>query len=69
MLMTNRYDDFLYESGLTAQGCWDKLDDYDKNAIMKFGDLIVKECIRQNNNFASRSMVEHAITHRFGIEV
>ena len=34
----------LYESGLTAQGCWDELDDYAKEAIERFAKLIVKEC-------------------------
>ena len=34
-----------YQSGLVAQGCWNELDEYDREAIMQFGDLIVKECI------------------------
>jgi hypothetical protein len=34
-----------YQSGLVAQGCWDELDEYDREAIIRFGDLIVKECI------------------------
>jgi hypothetical protein len=33
-----------YHSGLVAQGCWDELDDYDREAIRRFGDLIVAEC-------------------------
>ena len=33
----------MYDSGLTAQGCWDQMDSYDKDAIMKFAELIVKE--------------------------
>jgi len=66
--MTDRYDDQLYESGLTAQGCWDELDDYAKEAIIRFGDLIVKECINQSNNFASIPMAQYAIAQRFGVE-
>lgn len=34
----------MYDSGLTAQGCWDQMDSYDKEAIMKFAELIVREC-------------------------
>ena len=34
----------LYESGLTAQGCWDELDDYAKESIERFAKLIVREC-------------------------
>ena len=32
-LMDNRLDELMYKSGLTASGCWDNLDDYDKKAI------------------------------------
>ena len=35
----------MYEAGLTAQGCWDQMDEYDRTAILKFADLIVKDCI------------------------
>jgi hypothetical protein len=48
--MTDKYDDFLYQSGLTAQGCWDELDQYAKDAIIRFGDLIVKECLINMEN-------------------
>lgn len=34
----------MYESGLTADGCWNELDDYAKEAIERFADLIVREC-------------------------
>ena len=33
-----------YHSGLVAQGCWDELDEYARAAIVRFGELIVKEC-------------------------
>lgn len=36
----------IYESGLIAQGCWDKFDEYDRQALEKFAELIVRECIR-----------------------
>jgi hypothetical protein len=29
-----KFDDLMYEAGLTAQGCWDEMDDYDKEAIL-----------------------------------
>ena len=34
-----------YHSGLVAQGCWEELDEYDRAAIVRFGDLVVRECI------------------------
>lgn len=39
----NDYDQVLYDSGLIAQGCWDEMDLYAKNAILKAFDLIVKQ--------------------------
>jgi hypothetical protein len=42
--MNQKIQDLMYHSGLTAQGCWDEMDDYDKQAIEKFAELIVKEC-------------------------
>jgi hypothetical protein len=42
--MNERIEHCLYQAGLTAQGCWDELDDYTKEGIEKFAELIVKEC-------------------------
>ena len=42
--MNQRIDDLMYQAGLTAQGCLDKMDDYDRKAILKFAELIVREC-------------------------
>jgi hypothetical protein len=42
--MNNGFDNLMYEAGLTAQGCWDEMDEYDHAAIVKFAELIVKEC-------------------------
>ena len=36
-------EQMLYQSGLTAQGCWDELDQYAKDAILLFGNLIQKQ--------------------------
>ena len=43
--MDTKFEDLMYRSGLTASGCWDQLDEYDRKAIEKFGGLIVKECV------------------------
>jgi len=42
--MNEQINDLMYHAGLTAQGCWDSMDDYDHQAIMKFAELIVQEC-------------------------
>ena len=44
--MNERIEHLMYLAGLTAQGCWDKLDDYDRTAIEKFAELIVRECAK-----------------------
>ena len=44
--MNERIEHCLYQAGLTAQGCWDELDDYAKQGIEKFAELIVRECIK-----------------------
>jgi hypothetical protein len=43
--MNDRIENCLYQAGLTAQGCWDELDDYAKKGIEKFGELIVQDCL------------------------
>ena len=42
--MNERIENCLYQAGLTAQGCWDELDDYAREGIEKFALLIVQEC-------------------------
>ena len=43
--MDTKFEDLMYRSGLTASGCWDQLDEYDRKAIEKFAELIVRECV------------------------
>ena len=45
--MNERIENCLYQAGLTAQGCWDDLDDYAQQGIEKFAELIVRECANQ----------------------
>jgi uncharacterized protein YbjQ (UPF0145 family) len=33
----------LYESGLTADGCWNELDDYAKQSIQRFAKLLARD--------------------------
>ena len=43
--MNETIDDLMYEAGLTAQGCWDEMDEYNRTAIIKFAELIVRKCV------------------------
>jgi hypothetical protein len=53
--MNDRLEDLMYESGLTAQGCWDSMDDYDREAIEKFANLILEECAARAEVYAHMS--------------
>lgn len=44
--MNTRFDNLMYHAGLTAQGSWDSMDDYDHQAIIKLCELVVEECIK-----------------------
>ena len=43
--MNRQFEDLMYHAGLTAQGCWDEMDLYDRNAIEKFAEMIVREML------------------------
>ena len=43
--MNDKLENLLYESGLTAQGCWDELDDYAKQGIERFAEMVINECV------------------------
>ena len=43
--MNTQLENLMYLSGMTAQGCWDSFDEYDKQAVEKFAELIYKDII------------------------
>ena len=53
--MNSKLDDLMYQAGLTAQGSWDEMDSYDREAVIKLAELIVRECA---------GIVEDAVNHR-----
>ena len=69
--MNERFENLMYQAGLTAQGCWDEMDDYDREAIAKFAELIVKECIEvvkwTPSQFPNDEYVKNIKEH-FGVE-
>ena len=68
--MNEAINKLIYESGLIAQGCWDKFDEYDRQALEKFSELIVRECIRlceQVDLFYADECID-AIREHFGVE-
>ena len=69
-----KFDDLMYRAGLTAQGRWDEMDDYDRKAIEKFAQLIVAECADLCDRFQRRDVgmqpaeCAGAIRKMFGVE-
>ena len=67
-----KFDDLMYRAGLTAQGCWDEMDDYDRKAIEKFAELIVRECIDTVSDcsveYCTRPQIVSEIREHFGVE-
>jgi len=43
--MNDRFENLMYHAGMTAQGCWDEMDGYQREAVEKFALLIVRECM------------------------
>jgi len=52
--MRKQFEDLMYHSGLVASGCWDQLDTYDRQAVEKFGELIVQKCLQMIANEANQ---------------
>ena len=76
--MNEQIEHCLYKSGLTAQGCWDELDDYARECIEKFAELLIRECAEvckaQSTYdpivlpYKPSEQFEKAIRQHFGVE-
>ena len=73
------FSDLLYQSGLIADGCWDELGTYEQEAIERFFQLTVLECVKacinEGKTFEVESAGEYssnlyatAIKKHFGVE-
>jgi len=70
--MNEQIEKLMYHAGLTAQGCWDEMDEYDRKAIEKFAELIVKECIQVldpgEHQLIARFHTRQWLSEHFGVE-
>jgi hypothetical protein len=69
--MNNKFEDLMYQSGLTANGCWDEMDKYDHEAIEKLAELIVRECaglVENQGRFTRYDVMASKIKENFGIK-
>ncbi len=44
-MMNNNLENLLYQSGLTANGSWDQMDQYDQEAVLRLLEMTVKQCL------------------------
>lgn len=69
--MSERLEELMYASGLTASGCWDQMDEYDRKAIERLAKLIVLECVEVaiDNGCGDFVDIEDMILERFDMNV
>jgi hypothetical protein len=61
--MNQQLEDLMYRAGLTADGCWDQLDQYDRDAIVRLVELVVRACGDFTDPVTRNLMMKH-----FGVE-
>ena len=67
--MNQKYEDLLYQAGLTASGCWDELGTYEQEAIERFALLIVRECVGIADEYDGvGSTIVSRIKQHFGVK-
>jgi len=71
--MIERFEDLMYNAGMTAQGCWDEMDSYQREAVERFALLIVGECSRiaddwVNNEDNGKNYPSDKIKEHFGVK-
>lgn len=68
--MTDKFDELMYRAGITAQGCWDEMDGYDRDAILNFAELIVRECALVNfrSDYSDGEFHSVEVLKYFGVE-
>lgn len=42
--MNQPLEDLMYRAGLAADGCWNHMDQYDRDAIIRLSHMIVEQC-------------------------
>ena len=65
--MNPHVEDLLYQAGLTADGCWDELDTYAREAIERLVIIAVRECANLADE-AEPYKTADLIKKHFGIE-
>ncbi len=64
-MSNNTIENLLYRAGLTAQGCWDELDQYAQDAILRVITMAAEDCASMCMSQADRKNIRK----RFGLPV
>ena len=67
-MVKERFEELMYHSGLTADGCWNDMDQYDQEAVLKFAELIVRECMDVVSKKCASPTAYQALSEHFGVE-
>jgi hypothetical protein len=64
------FEQLLYQSGLTAQGSWDQMDQYDREAIRRLYELTIQDCINNVTVWErdSRNHISHMLKLHYQID-
>ena len=69
--MNNVIEDLMYRSGITAQGCWDEMDEYDRGAVERLIYMVIDECAKSMRphlrDMISRGQAADIIKQHFGV--
>lgn len=69
--MNDKIEKLLYESGLTADGCWEEMDQYDRDAIKRVIELAIRESAAVVKNIPKQGGGNYgeSILKHFGLAV
>jgi hypothetical protein len=67
---SEHFEQLLYESGLTAQGSWDQMDQYDREAIQHLYTMAIQDCINNVTVWErdSRNHISHMLRLHYQID-
>jgi hypothetical protein len=67
---SEHFEQLLYESGLTAQGSWDQMDQYDREAIQHLYAMAIQDCINNVTVWErdSRNHISHMLKLHYQID-
>jgi hypothetical protein len=63
--MNDRFESLMYHAGMTAQGCWDEMDSYQREAVERFALLIVQDCLLSLEPNSMAPEIDYDVEEKF----